>query len=143
MILLPVRPESIIKFSTLSDLKPGRHKVFGYRPDCTLTAIGLTEPIHISNPVDIEYHCIKLYPNPASSVCYVECNMPALYTAANIYVANISTGNVVKRFLNVRNNTTVEINASDMPNGEYIVKMILGDSASTRNGGTEKLIVNH
>ena len=52
--------------------------------------------------------------------------MPALYTAANIYVANISTGNVVKRFLNVRNNTTVEIDVSDMPNGEYIVKMILG-----------------
>lgn len=69
--------------------------------------------------------------------------MPALYTAANIYVANISTGNVVKRFLNVRNNTTVEIDDSDMPNGEYIVKMILGDSATTRNGGTEKLIVNH
>lgn len=69
--------------------------------------------------------------------------MPALYTAANIYVANISTGNVVKRFLNVRNNTTVEIDASDMPNGEYIVKMILGDSAPTRNGVTEKLIVNH
>lgn len=69
--------------------------------------------------------------------------MPALYTAAYIYVADISTGNVVKRFLNVRNNTTVEIDVSDMPNAEYIVKMILGDSAPTRNGGTEKLIVNH
>lgn len=143
MILLPVRPESIIKFSTLSDLKPGRHKVFGYRPDCTLTAIRSIGPKPGVTPVDIEYHCIKLYPNPASSVCYVESNMPALYKAANIYVANISTGNVVKRFLNVRNNTTVEIDVSDMPNGEYIVKMILGDSATTRNGGTEKLIVNH
>lgn len=30
-----------------------------------------------------------------------------------------------------------------MPNGEYIVKMILGDSVPTRNGGTEKFIVNH
>lgn len=128
----------------ISDIKFNRHKIYAYRPNGILTPITTNEMIQDSNPVEIERHYFKLYPNPASSTCYVECKMPAIYIRANIFVANIATGTVVKRFLNVENNTTVEIDVSDMPNGEYIVKMLVGNGLiPSINGGTEKLIVNH